>query len=107
MRSSNPVASQSSGKPILRDRIAGYFMRPDSRVAMLDFTLPDCLARLLAAGVWPSPEGPSMNEQQFRPIIFTDRVRKFAAEETLVCLQRPPFPTIAKVRAAGGAGDFW
>lgn len=25
MRSSNPVASQSSGKPILRDRIAGCF----------------------------------------------------------------------------------
>jgi len=48
-----------------------------------------------------------MNEQQLRPIISKDRVRKFAAEETLVCLQPPPFPTIAKVRAAGGARDFW
>jgi hypothetical protein len=48
-----------------------------------------------------------MNEQQLRPIISTDRVRRFAAEETLICLQHPPFPTIAKVRAAGGAGDFW
>jgi hypothetical protein len=48
-----------------------------------------------------------MNQQQLRPIISTDRVRRFAAEETLICLQPPPFPTIAKVRAAGGAGDFW
>ena len=48
-----------------------------------------------------------MNEQQLHPIIAADRVRRFAAEETLICLQPPPFPTIAKVRAAGGAGDFW
>lgn len=48
-----------------------------------------------------------MNEQQLRPIISTDHVRRFAAEETLICLERPPFPTIAKERAAGSAGDFW
>ena len=48
-----------------------------------------------------------MNEQQLHPIVSADRVRRFAAEETLICLQRPPFRTIAKVRAAGGAGDFW
>ncbi len=54
MRSSNPVASQSSGKPILRDRIAGCFARPDSRAAVVDFPLLDCLTRLLAVGAWPS-----------------------------------------------------
>ena len=107
MRSSNPVAGQGSGKPIFRVRIAGCVTRPDSRATVVNFPLPDCLTRLLAAGIWPSAEGPSMNEQQLRPIISTDRVRRFAAEETLICLQHPPFPTIAEVRAAGGAGDFW
>jgi hypothetical protein len=48
-----------------------------------------------------------MNEQQLHPIILADRVPKFASEETLICLQPPPVPTIAKERAAGGAGDFW
>jgi len=74
---------------------------------VIDFPLPDGLTRLLAAGVWPSAAGPSMNEQQLHPIISADRVQRFAAEEALICLQPPPFPTIAKVRAAGGAGDFW
>jgi hypothetical protein len=69
--------------------------------------LPAGLCRLMAAGVWPSADGPSMNEQQLHPIIAADRVRSFAADETLICLQPPPFPTIATVRAAGGAGDFW
>lgn len=48
-----------------------------------------------------------MTEQQLQPIISADRVRCFAAEETLICLQPPPFPTIAELQAAGGAGDFW
>lgn len=48
-----------------------------------------------------------MNEQQFHPIVSRDRVQTFAAEETLICLQPPPFPTIAQERAAGGAGEFW
>ena len=48
-----------------------------------------------------------MNAQQLRPIIPAERVQRFAAEETLICLQPPPFPTIAQVRAAGRAGDFW
>jgi hypothetical protein len=74
---------------------------------MFDFRLPDRLASLLALGVWPPAKGPSMNEQQLHPIISADRVQRFAAEETLICLQPPPFLTIAKVRAKGGAGDFW
>lgn len=69
--------------------------------------LPAGLTRLIAAGVWPSATGPSMNEQQLHPTIPADRVQRFAAEETLICLQPPPFPTIAGLRAAGGAGDFW
>jgi len=48
-----------------------------------------------------------MNEQQLHPIIPADRVERFAADESLICLQRPPFPTIAQERAKGGAGDFW
>ena len=73
---------------------------------MIDLPIPAGLTRLLAAGVWPSADGPSMNEQQLHPTIPADRVRTFAADETLICLQPPPFPTIAQVRAAGGAGDF-
>ncbi len=34
-------------------------------------------------------------------------MRKFATGESLICLQPPPFPTIAQVCAAGAAGDFW
>jgi hypothetical protein len=74
---------------------------------MDDFPLPDCLARLLAAKIWPLTETQSMNAQQLRPIIAAERVQRFAADETLICLQPPPFTTIARVRAAGGAGDFW
>ena len=74
---------------------------------MFDFPLPDSLSRLLATGVWPSAKGPLMTEQQLHPIIPSDRVRIFAAEETLICLMPPPFHTIARERAAGGAGDFW
>jgi hypothetical protein len=48
-----------------------------------------------------------MHQQVLHPIISPDRVPRFAPEETLICLQPPPFPTIAKVRAAGRAGNFW
>ena len=71
------------------------------------FDLPPGLVRLIAEGVWPSAAGPSMTAQQFNPLIPADRARRFAEEEPLICLQPPPFPTIARLRAAGGAGDFW
>ena len=74
---------------------------------MIDFILPDGLNRLLASGVWPSAAGPAMTEQASRPIVSPDRVGRFAADETLICPQPPPFYTIAKYRAWGGAGDFW
>jgi hypothetical protein len=72
-----------------------------------DFPMPTGLARLIAAGVWPSRNGPSMNEQQWKPLIPAERVRRFARDESLICLARPAFATIAAVRAAGGSGDFW
>jgi hypothetical protein len=71
------------------------------------FDLPAGLARLIAEGVWPSAAGPSMVEQQLRPSIPAERVRRFAAEEGCICLQPSPFPTVAQLRDAGGAGDFW
>ena len=74
---------------------------------MIDFILPDGLNRLLASGVWPSAAAPAMTEHASRPIGSPDRVGRFAAEETLICLQPPPFYTIAQYRAFGGAGDFW
>ena len=69
--------------------------------------LPPGLARLIAAGVWPSAAGPSMTAQQLYPTIPADRMRRFAAEESLICLQPPPLRTIVQERAAGGGGVFW
>jgi hypothetical protein len=75
---------------------------------MIDFILPDGLNRLLASGVWPSAAGPAMTEQESRRIVSPDRVGRFAAEETRICLHPPPFYTIAQLRgASGGAADFW
>jgi len=74
---------------------------------LAEFQLPPGLTRLMAAGIWPASDGPSMTAQQLHSIISAERVRKFAAEESLICLEPPPFPTIAQERAAGGAGDFW
>lgn len=48
-----------------------------------------------------------MNQQQLHPFISANQVQRIAADKTVICLQPPPFSTIAKVRAAGGAGDFW
>src|SRR5690349_12838208 len=72
-----------------------------------DLPLPAQLTRLIASGIWPSAKGPSMNEQQLRPLIPPERVRRFAPNETLICLAMPPFATIASLRAMGGSGDFW
>jgi hypothetical protein len=71
------------------------------------FESPPGLARLIADGIWPTANGPSMAAQQLRPIISAERVRRFAADESLICLQSPPFHTLAQEQAAGGAGDFW
>ena len=73
---------------------------------MNEVILPDGLNRLLASGVWPSADGPPMT-QRGHPVIPADRVRRFAPDESEICLHRPPFHTIAEERAGGGAGDFW
>lgn len=71
------------------------------------FSLPEGLTRLIEAGVWPSATGPSMTAQQLNPLVPSGRVRRFAEDESLICLERPPFRTIAQVQAAGREGDFW
>jgi hypothetical protein len=71
------------------------------------FDLPQTLTRLVAAGIWPSADGASMLAQQSHPLIGADRVRRFAADESVICLWPPPFRTIAQERVAGGAGEFW
>jgi hypothetical protein len=72
-----------------------------------DFPLPTGLMRLIAAGFWPSRKGPSMNEQQFKPLVPAEQVQRFAPNEILICLAPPPFGTIATEQARGGSGDFW
>jgi hypothetical protein len=71
------------------------------------FELPAALSQLIAAGKWPSASGPSMTEQQSQPLVPPERVRLFAPDESLMCLQAPPFHTLAQERDGGGAGDFW
>lgn len=74
---------------------------------MVELPLPIGLTRLIEAGVWPSSDGPSITVQEFNPLVPADRVRRFAEEESLICLQPPPFTTIAQHQAGDGAGDFW
>jgi hypothetical protein len=71
-----------------------------------NFPLPAGLARLIASGVWPCEKDRSMNEQQFKSLVPAERVKRFAPDETLICLAPPPFGTIAAERAAGASGDF-
>jgi hypothetical protein len=76
---------------------------------VIEFILPDGLNRLLAKGIWPSAaSGPSMDQQGLHRIVSSDRVKRFAADETEIRLQPPPFRTMAMERArGGGAADFW
>ncbi len=74
---------------------------------MPDLPLPERLRRLISRGVWPSEAGPSMTAQQLRPLVAPKRVQRFADDESLICLQPPPFHTVADYRDAGGSGDFW
>ena len=74
---------------------------------MKNLLLPPRLVRLIAIGVWPSASGPAMTVQQFNPLVAPERVQFFAADESLICLQLPPFHTIADEVSGGGAGDFW
>src|SRR6516225_4962415 len=69
--------------------------------------LPEGLSRLLSSGVWPSAAGPSMTTQQFQPLVAPQNVKRFADDESLICLQPPPFYTVANYRDGDGSGDFW
>jgi len=74
---------------------------------MLDLPIPAKLSWLIEKGIWPSADGPSMTAQQLKPLIAPDRVRRFAPQESLICLQPPPFHTIAAEMAGCKTGDFW
>lgn len=74
---------------------------------MFMLPLPKLLLQLIDSGVWPSNDGPSMSQQQLKPLFTEENVRRFAQEESLICLQPPPFRTVASERDASGAGDFW
>jgi hypothetical protein len=75
--------------------------------AMMKHPLPVGLTELIVKGVWPSMNGPSMTAQQLSPIVPADRVRQFAAQESLICLQPPPFRTLAVEMAAWKTDEFW
>jgi hypothetical protein len=74
---------------------------------MDELPLPNRLSQLIANRIWPSSEGPSMTAQQLRPLVTPELVRRFAEDESLICFQPPPFPTIEDLRSAGKASDFW
>lgn len=74
---------------------------------MIGFPLPAGLTRLLATGIWPSASGPSMTAQQLKPLISAERVQRFASDESIICLEPPPFRTIAQEWTACRAADFW
>lgn len=48
-----------------------------------------------------------MTAQQVQPIIPAKRVRRFAAEESVMYLMPPPFFTIAILLVKQGEQDFW
>ena len=72
-----------------------------------EFDLPPDLVRLIAEGVWPTAGGLSLVAQQLNPTIPSERVSRFASDESFLCLYPPPFSTVAQSHAACGAGDFW
>jgi hypothetical protein len=47
-----------------------------------------------------------MTAQDCQPIVAAERVRLFAADESRICLQPPPFPTIADERGVGLLGPI-
>src|SRR5215212_3905729 len=71
-----------------------------------DLPIPARLSALLEAGAWPR-DWREMNAQNLRPRFTPDQVRRISPEEKEICLQSPPFRTVAEHAAAGGSGDFW
>ncbi len=71
-----------------------------------DLPIPSRLMALLDAGQWPR-DWHEVNSQNLRTRFTPDQVRRISPEETEICLQSPPFRTVAEYAAAGGSGDFW
>ena len=71
-----------------------------------DLPIPSRLTSLIQAGKWPC-DWREMNAQNLRPRFRPEQVHRIAAEESEICLQSPPFRTVAEYAAAGGSGDFW
>lgn len=71
------------------------------------YPLPKLLLRLISEGIWPGASGPSMNAQQSAPLVPPDRVQLFAEDESLICLESPPFHSIADEVKNARSGNFW
>ena len=67
--------------------------------------LPARLVALLDSGVWPATHEQALR-QNLRPLIPTERVRRFAPEESVIYLERPPFKTVAQ-EAGEPVKAFW
>lgn len=48
-----------------------------------------------------------MTAQQSAPLVAPERVQLFAEEESLICLEQPPFRTVADEMRGAMSGDFW
>jgi DNA polymerase Ligase (LigD) len=69
-----------------------FWMLPPKRIAPA-IEIPHLLRALIAEGRWPAT-GDEAAEQNRKPIVAEDRVRRVVPEENLIYLQAPPFPTV-------------
>jgi hypothetical protein len=67
--------------------------------------IPARMVALLESGLWPRSEQEWLR-QNLHPLIPKDRVHLMAPEETAIYRYRPPFATVAKLRASGQE-KFW
>lgn len=74
-------------------------------MAFRSFKLPTLLHALISSGRWPRTAREAMT-QNLRPLITPERVQRFAAEESCIYLEAPPFHTVAD-HAARGPKEFW
>ncbi len=68
------------------------------------WTLPARLKRLVESGWWPH-DYRSEIRQNLHSLIPEDRVRAFAAEESIIFLNQPPFPVVSSLVASNE--QFW
>ena len=75
----------------------------------MELAFPKLLTDLIVAGVWPA-NAKAACAQNLRPLVSSERVRMFAAEEDEVHLSCPPFRTIAQEVASASpivVKEFW